>query len=74
KGKKRKSTCTIRIMNQEYSNNKNFKFVKQLDSMQCGVASLQAIIAIVFLALLAAVCLLPYPYSNGESILRHIIG
>jgi hypothetical protein len=33
-----------------------------------------AIIAIVFIALLAAVCLLPYPYSNGESILRHLIG
>lgn len=32
-----------------------------------------AIIAIVFIALLAAVCLLPYPYSNGESILIHII-
>ena len=32
-----------------------------------------AIIAIVFLALLAAVCLLPYPYSNGESILQHFI-
>lgn len=32
-----------------------------------------AIITIVFLALLAAVCLLPYPYSNGESILRHFI-
>ena len=32
-----------------------------------------AIIAIVFIALLAAVCLLPYPYSNGESILRHFI-
>ena len=33
-----------------------------------------AIIAIVFIALLATVCLLPYPYSNGESILRHFIG
>lgn len=33
-----------------------------------------AIIAIVFIALLAAVCLLPYPYSNGESIIRHILG
>lgn len=33
-----------------------------------------AIIAIVFIALLSAVCLLPYPYSNGESILRHFIG
>ena len=33
-----------------------------------------AIRAIVFIALLAAVCLLPYPYSNGESILRHFIG
>lgn len=32
-----------------------------------------AMIAIVFSALLAAVCLLPYPYSNGESILRHFI-
>jgi hypothetical protein len=32
-----------------------------------------AIIAIVFIALVAAVCLLPYPYSNGESILRHFI-
>lgn len=32
------------------------------------------IIAIVFFALLAAVCLLPYPYSHGETILRHFIG
>lgn len=32
-----------------------------------------AIIAIVFFALLAAICLLPYPYSNGESILQHLI-
>ena len=32
-----------------------------------------AIIAIIFIALLAAVSLLPYPYSNGESILRHFI-
>lgn len=31
------------------------------------------IIAIVFFVLLAAVCLLPYPYSNGESILQHFI-
>lgn len=33
-----------------------------------------AIIVIVFIAIIAAVCLLPYPYSNGESILRHILG
>ena len=33
-----------------------------------------AIITIVFIALIAAVCLLPYPCSNGESILRHFIG
>ncbi|MFG6425462.1 MAG: hypothetical protein K1W14_03600 [Muribaculaceae bacterium] len=33
-----------------------------------------AIIAIVFIGLVTAVCLLPYPYSNGESILRHFIG
>ncbi len=31
------------------------------------------IITIVFIAILAAVCLLPYPYSNGESILRHFL-
>ena len=31
------------------------------------------IIAVIFLALIAAVCLLPYPYSDGESIIRHII-
>lgn len=31
------------------------------------------IISIVFIALVAAICLLPYPYSNGESILEHII-
>lgn len=32
-----------------------------------------AVIAAVFIGLLAAVCLLPYPYSSGESILEHII-
>lgn len=32
-----------------------------------------AVIAIVFIALLVAVCLLPYPYSNGESILQHFL-
>lgn len=32
-----------------------------------------AIIAILFFVLLSAVCLLPYPYSNGESILQHLI-
>ena len=32
-----------------------------------------AVIAIIFAALVAAVCLLPYPYSGGESILRHIL-
>lgn len=31
-----------------------------------------AIIAIIFMALIAAICLLPYPYSNGETILQHI--
>ena len=34
----------------------------------------RAIIAIIFIALIAAACLLPYPYSNGESILLHILG
>ncbi len=33
-----------------------------------------AVILIVFIALIAAVSLLPYPYSNGESILRHVLG
>lgn len=32
-----------------------------------------AIIAILFFVLLSAICLLPYPYSNGESILQHLI-
>ena len=32
------------------------------------------IITVIFLAVLATVCLIPYPYSNGESILRHIFG
>lgn len=38
--------------------------------VRCGTA----IIAIVFIAIIAAVCLLPYPYSNGESIIQHLIG
>lgn len=32
------------------------------------------IIAVVFIALIAALCLLPYPYSNGETIIWHILG
>lgn len=32
------------------------------------------IITIIFLALLAAVCFLPYPYSNGESIIMRFLG
>ena len=32
------------------------------------------VITVIFLAVLATVCLIPYPYSNGESILRHIFG
>lgn len=31
------------------------------------------IITVIFLALLATVCLIPYPYSNGESILQHLL-
>ena len=31
------------------------------------------IIVAIFLALLLVVCFVPYPYSNGESILQHII-
>ncbi|MDE6343088.1 MAG: hypothetical protein K2K93_12315 [Muribaculaceae bacterium] len=31
------------------------------------------ILTVVFVALAAVVCLVPYPYSNGESILRHIL-
>lgn len=33
-----------------------------------------AIIAIVLILLIVAACLLPYPYSNGESIIIHILG
>lgn len=32
------------------------------------------VILLIFAALIAALCLLPYPYSSGESILRHLIG
>lgn len=38
--------------------------------VRCGIV----IIAIVFIALAVAFCLLPYPYSNGETILTHFIG
>lgn len=31
------------------------------------------ILIVVFLGLLAGVCLLPYPYSDGESILQHLL-
>lgn len=31
------------------------------------------ILSAVFVALAAVVCLVPYPYSNGESILRHLM-
>lgn len=32
-----------------------------------------AIIGVITAALLLAVCLLPYPYSGGESIIRHLL-
>ncbi len=32
-----------------------------------------AVIAIIFLAIIATICLLPYPYSEGEPIFRHIL-
>ncbi len=32
------------------------------------------VIAVIFLALIAALCLIPYPYSDGESILMHFVG
>lgn len=32
------------------------------------------IMVLIFAGLLAALCLLPYPYSNGESIIMHILG
>lgn len=31
------------------------------------------IIIAIFLILLLVVCFMPYPYSNGESILQHVI-
>lgn len=31
------------------------------------------IIVAIFLALLLVVCFMPYPHSNGESILQHIL-
>lgn len=32
-----------------------------------------AVIVLIFIALIAAICLLPYPYSNGETILQHLL-
>jgi hypothetical protein len=37
--------------------------------IRCGII----IIAVIVIALITAVCFLPYPYSNGESILQHLI-
>lgn len=31
------------------------------------------IIVAIFLALLLVICFMPYPYSNGESILQHLL-
>lgn len=31
------------------------------------------IVALIFLSLLIAVCLLPYPYSDGKSIIHHLL-
>lgn len=31
------------------------------------------IVAVIFLLLILVICLLPYPYSSGESILEHIL-
>lgn len=32
-----------------------------------------AIIALIVVTLLVVVCMLPYPYSNGESIIEHLM-
>lgn len=32
------------------------------------------LIIVIFVALVLAVCLIPYPYGHGETILGHIIG
>ena len=31
------------------------------------------VIVLIFLLLLTAICFLPYPYSNGESIIEHFL-
>ena len=33
-----------------------------------------ALTILFFVLLLLAVCFIPYPYSDGESIIRHILG
>ncbi len=38
--------------------------------VRCGIF----IIVAIFVVLILVVCLMPYPYSNGESILHHILG
>lgn len=32
------------------------------------------IIILIFIALILAIIFIPYPYSNGETILQHILG
>ncbi len=32
------------------------------------------IIILIFIALIVAIIFIPYPYSNGETILQHILG
>lgn len=32
------------------------------------------IIMLIFIALILAIIFIPYPYSNGETILQHILG
>lgn len=51
------------------------KVQRLLGSMPRGLGLLGiAVTLFIFIALLLAVCLIPYPLSHGESILAHILG
>lgn len=50
------------------------KKVKQIGRIprslvRCGII----IIAVITAVLITAICILPYPYSNGETILHHLV-
>lgn len=65
----------------ESSNNNHYKIEIRSEKVRKLIGEIPpalvrwgtAIIALIFIALFVSVCFLSYPYSNGESILQHLI-